>query len=240
MPSVSVVMPAYNEAPNVAQAVASAVAAMEKITPDYEVIVVDDGSRDGTSDVVKGLIPQYPKLRLVRNDPNRGYGGALRAGFETATKDLILFAPADNQFELEEAPRLLAMIEQGADIASGHRTERNDPFMRKVNAFGWNMLIRILFGYLCHDIDCGFKVFRRHILERVPLQSNGAMIDTELLAGAKARGFIIREAPVTHLPRTAGKPTGANIRVILRAFRDLVRFRLRLNAELAQEKRQHG
>jgi glycosyltransferase involved in cell wall biosynthesis len=240
MHSISVVIPAYNEAPNVGKAVEDAVAAIGKITSDYEIIVVDDGSRDGTPDVVKGLLPRFPKLRSVRNEPNRGYGGALRRGFEEATKELILFAPADNQFDLAESPRLLALIDQGADIASGYRAERNDPFLRRLNALGWNTTIRLLFGFLSRDIDCGFKVFKRAILQRVPLHSTGAMIDTELMAGAKARGYVIKDTPVTHLPRTAGKPTGANVRVILRAFRDLFRFRLRLNAELAQEKRQHG
>jgi glycosyltransferase involved in cell wall biosynthesis len=240
MHSISGVIPAHNEAPNVAEAIESAVAAIEKITPDYEIIVVDDGSSDGTSDVVKGLMPRFAKLRLARNDPNRGYGGALRRGFDEATKELILFAPADNQFDLAEAPKLVALIDQGADIGTGYRAERNDPLLRRLNGMGWNLMIRLLFGYLCRDIDCGFKVFKRSILARVPLHSAGAMIDTELLAGAKARGLVIKETPVTHLPRTAGKPTGANLRVILRAFRDLLRFRLRLNAELAQEKQQHG
>ncbi len=240
MHSISVVIPAYNEALNVVKAVESAVAAIEKVSTDYEIIVVDDGSRDGTSDVVKGILPRFPRLRLVRNEPNRGYGGALRRGFEESTKELILFAPADNQFDLEESPRLLALIDGGADIASGNRAERNDPLLRRLNGMGWNLAIRLLFGFLSNDIDCGFKVLKRSILQRVPLSSTGAMIDTELLAGAKARGYIIRDTPVTHLARTAGSPTGANLRVILRAFRDLLRFRLRLSAELAQEKRQHG
>jgi hypothetical protein len=104
--------------------------------------------------------------------------------------------------------------------------------MRKLNAFGWNSLVRLLFGYLCRDIDCGFKLFRREILQRVTLTSDGAMIDTEFLAGARARGFRIAEVPVTHLPRVAGAATGANIKVILKAFRDLIDFRLRLSREL--------
>jgi glycosyltransferase involved in cell wall biosynthesis len=238
--SVSVVIPAYNEAENVAKAVESAVAAIEKITPDYEVIVVDDGSRDGTSEVVSGILPRFPRLRLVRNQPNRGYGGALRRGFDESTKELILFAPADNQFDLAEAPKLIALIDEGADIATGYRAQRNDPLIRRLNGMGWNLLIRLLFGRLCRDVDCGFKVFKRSILDRVPLASNGAMIDTEMLAGAKARGYIIKETAVTHLPRTAGKPTGANVRVIIKAFRDYASVRLRLNAELAQEKLHHG
>ena len=240
MHSISVVIPAYNEALNVAAAVGSAVAAIEKISTDYEIILVDDGSRDGTSDVANEILPRFPHLRVVRNEPNRGYGGALRRGFDESTKELILFAPADNQFDLAESPKLIALIDQGADIASGFRAERNDPLIRRLNGMGWNFAIRLLFGFLSHDIDCGFKVLRRSILARVPLYSSGAMIDTEMLAGAKARGFVIMDTPVKHLPRTAGKPTGANLRVILRAFRDLLRFRLRLSAELAQEKRQNA
>lgn len=240
MRSISVVIPAYNEAENVAKAAADADAAAAQNSPDYEVIVVDDGSRDNTSAVVQGLMPQYPHLRLARNEPNRGYGGSLRRGFDEARKEVIVYAPADNQFDFHEMTRLLQLIDGGADIAAGYRAERNDPFLRRLNAFGWNSLIRLLFGYLCRDVDCGFKAFRRSVLADVPLQSVGAMVDTEFLAGARARGYVIKEAPVTHLPRTAGRPTGANLRVILRAFRDLLRFRLRLNAELAQEKRQHA
>jgi hypothetical protein len=128
------------------------------------------------------------------------------------------------------------MEEEEADIVSGYRANRQDNFVRKLNAWGWNMVVRILFGYLCRDIDCGFKLFRREILDHINVISDGAMIDTELLAGAKARGYRIAEVPVTHLPRVAGEATGANLGVIIKAFRDLVRFRLRLNRELSQER----
>lgn len=233
--SISVVLPAYNEAPNVAQAISQAVAAMQGIGADYEVIVVDDGSSDGTAAIVEGLIPTTPGLRLVRHPINRGYGGALRSGFAAAQKDFILLNAADNQFVMAEVTRFLPLLSQ-ADIVCGYRARRQDPFIRKLNAWGWNLLIRLLFGYLARDIDCGFKVFRRSILERVPLTSEGAMIDTEFLAGAKARGYRIAEVAVSHLPRRHGRATGANPRVILRAFRDLARFRLRLWRELRQER----
>jgi glycosyltransferase involved in cell wall biosynthesis len=203
---------------------------------DYEIILVNDGSTDRTGEIARELEQRIPNFRLVEHYPNRGYGGALKAGFAAATKDLIAFTPADKQFVFGEIIRLLERIDQ-ADIVSGYRANRQDPFIRKFNALGWNTLVRVLFGYLCRDIDCGFKLFRREVLDHVNVISNGAMIDTEFLAGAKARGFRIAEAEVTHLPRVAGHPTGANVRVILKAFRDLARFRLRLSRELREERK---
>ena len=149
--------------------------------------------------------------------------------------DLVSFVPADNQFDFGEIDRFLAKIEE-ADIVCGYRANRQDNVVRRLNALGWNTLVRLLFGNLCRDIDCGFKMLRREIVSHVNLVSNGAMIDTELLAGAKARGYRIAEVPVTHLPRVGGEATGADIRVIARAFRDLVRFRIRLTQELREEK----
>ncbi len=235
MSGLSIVMPAYNEEANVANAVERVSAVARQLGMDYEIILVNDGSRDRTGEIGRELAQRIPHFRLVEHYPNRGYGGALKAGFAAALYDLIAFVPADNQFEFAEITRLLEHLDE-ADIVSGYRANRQDSFIRKLNAFGWNLVVRLLFGYLCRDIDCGFKVFRREILDRVTLVSNGAMIDTELLAGAKVRGYRIAEAPVTHLPRTAGRPTGANIRVILRAFRDLARFRLRLSRELRGER----
>jgi hypothetical protein len=153
--------------------------------------------------------------------------------------ELIAFVPADNQFVFAEIEGLLAEIEQ-ADIVCGYRADRQDPLVRKFNAFGWNTLVRLLFGYLCRDIDCGFKLFRREVLDHVHIESNGAMIDTEFLAGARARGLRIAEVPVTHLPRTAGEATGANLKVIVKAFRDLFHFRRRLSEELRSEAQADG
>ncbi|NLF01121.1 MAG: glycosyltransferase family 2 protein [Anaerolineales bacterium] len=235
MPELSVFMPAYNEADNVERAVQQVSQVAQTLGIDYEIIVVNDGSRDDTGDVVRSLLGQVPHLRLVEHYPNRGYGGALKAGFAAAEGNLIVFVPADNQFDFAEVTRLLSKA-QGADIVCGYRANRQDHFVRKLNAFGWNTLVRLLFGRLCRDIDCGFKLVRREVLAHVHLVSDGAMVDTELLAGARARGFKIAEVAVTHLPRVGGAATGANPRVILRAFRDLVRFRRRLSEELARER----
>ncbi len=237
MPSISVVLPAWNEERNVTQAIQEAVTALEGLGADYEIIVVDDGSRDGTSRVVGELQASHPQVRLVRHEVNRGYGQALRSGYAAARQDLVLIHHADSQFDLTEINRFLPLLAQ-ADIVCGYRAQRADPFMRKVNALGWNMVVRLLFGYLARDIDCGFKLFRREILDHVHLTATrGAMIDTELLASARARGYRIAELPVIHLPRLGGQPTGANLDVIITSFRELFAFRRRLSAELASEKR---
>jgi glycosyltransferase involved in cell wall biosynthesis len=231
MTSLSIVLPAYNEAENVARAVQEVSDVAQNLDLDHEIILVNDGSSDRTGEVARELIGQIPHFRLVEHHPNRGYGGALKAGFAAAIKEWIAFVPADKQFKFSEIERFLEKTDQ-ADIVCGYRADRQDHFVRKLNAFGWNTLVRLLFGYLCRDIDCGFKLFRREILQHVTLTSDGAMIDTEFLAGARARDFCIAEVPVTHLPRVAGAATGANLQVILKAFRDLVDFRRRLSREL--------
>jgi glycosyltransferase involved in cell wall biosynthesis len=234
MSSLSIVLPAYNEEANVAAAVEEVSTVAERLDVEYEIILVNDGSRDRTGEIGRELGRRIPNFRLVEHHPNRGYGGALKAGFAAATGELVAFVPADKQFVFAEIDRFLAQIDN-ADIVSGYRADRQDHAVRRLNAWGWNTLVRLLFGYLCRDIDCGFKVFRRELLARVPIESDGAMIDTEFLAGAKARGYRIAEVPVTHLPREGGEATGANLQVIARAFRDLVRFRLRLSRELRGE-----
>jgi glycosyltransferase involved in cell wall biosynthesis len=237
MDSLSIVLPAYNEAENVAAAVQAVAEVAQTLGREVEILVVNDGSKDNTGQIVRDLEPEISGLRLVEHYPNRGYGGALKAGFEAATKDLIAFVPADNQFVFQEITMLLEKLEtENADIVCGYRHDRQDPLIRKFNALGWNTVVRLLFGYLCRDIDCGFKLFRREVLDRVHIKSNGAMIDTEFLAGAKAHGFCLVEVPVTHLPRTAGEPTGANLAVIVKAFRDLLRFRIRLTRELREQR----
>ena len=235
MTSLSVVIPAHNEEATVESVVEEIVPVVQQLGKDYEIILVNDGSTDRTGEIGRSLAQRIPNFQLIEHFPNRHYGGALKAGFAKATKELIAFFPADKQFVFREIDRLLTKL-PAADIISGYRANRQDNLIRRFNGLGWNTVVWMLFGYLCQDIDCGFKLFRREILEHVKLVSDGAPIDTELLAGAKARGYRIAEVELTHLPRTAGKATGADFKVIARAFCDLPRFRLRLNQELREEK----
>lgn len=235
-PALSVVIPAYNEEENVVKCLTDVSSVLKKLKVPHEIIFVNDGSKDRTGQVAKSFSKKIPNLKIIENRPNRGYGGSLKAGFEQAKNEFIVFVPADNQFDFSEVARLLEIQkETGADIVSGIRVKSQDPWYRSLNRWGWNTVVRALFGYLATDIDCGFKLFRRSILEKIKLTSNGAMVDTELFAGARARGMKIAEVPVTHLPRVAGKPTGANVKVIVKAFKDLFAFWWRLKQEIMVE-----
>ena len=238
MPGLSIVIPAYNEEANVAAAVEEVSSVAQTLNMEYEIILVNDGSRDRTGEIARAdLAPRIPNFRLVEHFPNRGYGGALKAGFAAATQELIAFTASDQQFRFGEITRLLEKLTPDMMLVSGWRVHRQDNLIRRLNGRGWNTVVMILFGRTIHDIDCGFKVFRRDVLNHIRIESNGAMIDTEMLAEMRARGFKMTDVPVTHLPRIAGSPTGANLKVILRAFRDLFKFRLRLSRELREEKR---
>jgi len=228
MASISAVLPAYNEERVIADTVESVVATLSGLSEDYEVIVVNDGSRDATRQVVEGLSAQNPLIRCVSHSVNRGYGAALWAGFTSATKELVFMTDGDKQFDSRELAGFLPHILE-ADLVIGYRAPRRDPFMRLVNAWGWNLLVRLLFGYVARDVDCAFKLFRRSILETIHVESSGATFSSEFLIKARRSGFRIVEMRATHFPRPGGKATGAQLSVILRAFRELIRLRLTLS-----------
>ncbi|MFQ6015821.1 MAG: glycosyltransferase family 2 protein [Anaerolineae bacterium] len=226
----SVVLPAYNEEGNIGSMLADVISMVETITSDYEIIVVDDGSRDRTASIVAGLAQDHPQIRLIQHQVNRGYGAALYTGFTGSRKDLVFITDSDRQFVLDELNDLLPMMD-GADIVAGYRAPRRDPFHRVLFGWGWSMVVALLFGYTARDIDCAFKLFRREIMDHIEIESRGATFSAEFLVRAKRRGYTVREVPVTHRPRLTGSPTGARLDVITRAFRELIRFRLRLWTE---------
>jgi glycosyltransferase involved in cell wall biosynthesis len=227
--SISLVLPAYNEADNIEPMVAEAVPALEASVDDYEIIVVDDGSADDTAGVTQRLMASTPHLRLVQHPVNQGFGAAVYTGFTSASKDWIFYTDADRQFVLGELERFVPLTDQ-ADLVAGYRSPRRDPFLRVFYGKGWSMLCTLLFGYTVRDVDCAFKLFRREIIEELAPQiaSRGATFSIEWLVRAKRAGYRFAELPVSHRPRVAGSQTGANIEVILRAFRELVQLRLRL------------
>jgi glycosyltransferase involved in cell wall biosynthesis len=221
---VSIVLPAFNEEANITRAVGEARATAERLFSDYEVIVVDDGSTDRTAARTRELMAADPKVRLVSHGRNRGYGEALRTGFLTARLDFIFFTDADLQFDIDELEGFLPFAGT-VDVVAGYRINRQDTWARRLNAYGWNLLVRMLFYVPVRDIDCAFKLFDRRVLGEVDIESVGAMVNTELMVKLGRRGASVVEIGVTHRPRSAGEARGANPRVILTALREVVRMR---------------
>jgi glycosyltransferase involved in cell wall biosynthesis len=221
---VSAVMPAYNEEANLEESVGRTARALERCTRAFEIIVVDDGSQDGTAAVLERLKGAHPNLRVIRHPVNRGYGAALRSGFDAARFGWIFLMDADNQFDPAEVELLLARSAD-ADIVAGYRKLRRDPLLRRLNAWAFFTMVRLLFGRLVRDVNCAFKLIRRDLMAEMALHSEGALINTEMLVLARQLHARVVEVPVHHYPRMAGKQTGANVRVVLRAFRELLAFR---------------
>ncbi|GEM_PF-637737 len=218
--SISVFFPAYNEEDNIATAVRSADLIIRHITDTYEIIIVDDGSSDMTGIIADELAREHSHVRAVHHETNQGYGAALWTGIQSAQYDWVFFTDADLQFKLEEISQLLEYIPE-YKVVIGYRSPRRDPFMRLVNAAGWNVLNRILFGLKVKDIDCAFKLFERKCVAELPLETRGATISAEMLIRLQRMDVPIKEVPVTHLPRKYGTATGAKPAVIIRAFKEL-------------------
>lgn len=218
--SLTITFPCHNEEANVETVTRQAIEVGRRVADDLEVVVVNDGSTDRTGAIADQLAEEFPEVRVVHNNPNRGYGGALKAGQLAATKDWVFYTDGDGQFDMNEIDKLLPLLEQ-ADIATAYRIKRVEGFKRKLNSLLWTSLVNVLFNLWIRDIDCAFKIYPRQVFEVIEIKSNGALIDAETLAKAKRAGFTMAQVGVTHLPRTAGESSGANLKVILRAFREL-------------------
>jgi len=222
--------PALNEEDNVAPIVNEALTVLPRFADDVEITVVDDGSNDRTGEIADELASKDPRIRVIHHGARRGYGGAVRSGLVAATKPWVFFTDGDRQFALEDLGRLIEAAD-GADAVVGYRIKRADPARRLFVAWVYNRLIRLLFGGGWRDVDCAFKLFRREVFVRVPLErvrSNGAFFSPELLITLRRAGVRVRQVGVRHFPRTAHEPKGASPRVIVRAIRDLLRLRARL------------
>jgi glycosyltransferase involved in cell wall biosynthesis len=229
MVSVSVCLPCYNEQENVGRTVENALSVMEKLDADFEVIIVDDGSADETGRIADEIAQRNPRVKVIHHPHNLGYGAALQSGFKAAAKELVFYTDGDGQFDMKEMPPLLGLMEQ-YDIVSCYRLDRRDPLVRKFNGWAWTKLVCLLFGMKIRDIDCAFKLYKRAIFDHVEMASTGALISAEILARATRKGYRITQKGVHHYPRTAGVQTGANFRVILRAFRELFKLHRRIRS----------
>ncbi len=202
--SVSVFFPTYNEEGNIERAVHQATEVLGAFCHDFEIIIVDDGSRDGTSKLADQLVRRDPRVRVVRHEENRGFGAALCSGIENSTKDLIFYTDSDNQFDMREITKLLERLTDEWDMVVGYRIDRQDPAMRIFTAWVYNLMIRFLFGLRVRDVDCSFKVFRREIFQGMTIRARSGLADAEILIKAIKAGSRFCEVGVHHYPRTHG------------------------------------
>ncbi len=227
MVAISVFFPCCNEQQNVARTVENARTVLEKLGVDFEIIIIDDGSTDETGHIADEIAGRESRVKVVHHPRNLGYGAALQSGFKTASKELVFYTDGDGQFDMNELPSLLPLMER-YDVVSCYRLNRRDSIIRKINAWCWTKLVCLLFGLKLRDIDCAFKLYKREIFDQIEMSSTGALIDAEILARAAHRGYRITQKGVHHYPRTAGAQTGAKFRVIFRAFRELFELRRRI------------
>jgi glycosyltransferase involved in cell wall biosynthesis len=218
--SLSVVVPAHNEVSNLELTIGELHRVLSLMRADAEIILVDDGSRDDSTVVCARLLARTPNLRVISHPRNEGYGRAVWDGILHSRNDLIVLMPADLQYRFDELPRLVALAATH-DIVVGRRVKRADPLHRRVNAWCWSRLIRTLLPVAVRDVNSGFKVYRRSVLDGLTVKAAGAMMDAEILARTTKRGASIVETDVAHLPRAAGRATGARPDVILRSLVEL-------------------
>jgi glycosyltransferase involved in cell wall biosynthesis len=226
--SLSFFFPAYNEEGNLGPMVEQAFAVLPNFVSEYEIIIVDDGSQDGTAQEAEALAAAHPEVRYIRHDTNRGYGEALRSGLRAARYDAVFFTDGDQQFDLAELALAWPLL-RDSDVVVGYRIKRADPAQRLFIAWTYNhVFLRVLFGMRLRDVDCAFKLMRREVTETVNPRSGGAFFSAEFLLRAQRRGFKLVEVGVDHYPRTRGLAKGATPAVILRTFREMFALRAEL------------
>jgi glycosyltransferase involved in cell wall biosynthesis len=231
VPRLSYFFPAHNEEANLEGLVAEALETLPSLADTFEIIAVDDGSRDGTPALADALAAAHPEIvRAVHHPINLGYGAALRSGFAAARYPLVAFTDGDRQFKVADLGRLTARLAEAdaPDVVVGFRIKRADPLVRTLYARAYRLANRIFFGLKVTDVDCAAKLFRRGALEGLRVESGGAFFSAEMIIKLRADGRSVVEVGVPHYPRTAGSATGARPQVVFRAIRDFWLLRLRM------------
>ena len=224
--SLSLVIPMFDEEESIEHALAVAADALERHAADWEIVVVDDASTDGSAALVERLALHEPRIRLLRHPQNRKLGGTLRTGFAACRKDLVLYMDADLPFDPDVVGRAIRALEVArADVIAGYRLDRTgEGWRRAFYSYVYNTMIGILFGWPHRDVNFSFKLIRREVLEAIELRAEGSLIDAELIVKAKNLGFVIQQMGLDYFPRSRGRSTLSSPAVILKIFRELVRL----------------
>jgi glycosyltransferase involved in cell wall biosynthesis len=223
-PGLSVFFPAYNDSGTIASLVIAALKAAERLTPDFEIIVVNDGSADATADIADELARTYPQVKVVHHEQNRGYGGALRSGFAAATRDLVFYTDGDAQYDPAEMAALWEAFHDGVDLVNGYKISRSDPLHRILIGRIYHHTVKVLFGLKVRDVDCDFRLMRRAIFDRVILEKNSGVICLEMMKKIQDAGFRIAEVPVHHYHRAYGRSQFFNFRRLFKTGVDVMKL----------------
>jgi glycosyltransferase involved in cell wall biosynthesis len=223
-PGLSVFFPAYNDSGTIASLVITALQSARRLTPDFEVIVVNDGSADATAQIAEELARTYPEVRVVHHQGNRGYGAALRSGFAAATRELVFYTDGDAQYDPAEMAALWDAFSDDVDLVNGYKISRSDPLHRIVIGRIYHHTVKLLFGLKVRDVDCDFRLLRRSIFDRVSLEKSSGVICLEMMKKIQDAGFRIAEVPVHHYHRAFGKSQFFNFRRLFKTAVDVARL----------------
>jgi glycosyltransferase involved in cell wall biosynthesis len=223
-PGLSVFFPALNDSGTIASLVISALQTARTLTPDFEIIIVNDGSADSTAQIADELARTYPEVRVVHHQRNRGYGGALRSGFAAATRDLVFYTDGDAQYDPAEMALLWEAFDEDVDLVNGYKVSRSDPLHRIIIGRVYHHTVKILFGLRVRDVDCDFRLMRRAIFDRIALEKNSGVICLEMMKKVQDAGFRISEVPVHHYHRAHGRSQFFNFRRLFRTAIDVMKL----------------
>jgi len=227
-PSITAFFPCYNDAGTIASIIITADRTLRELTDDYEIIVANDASTDNSAVILEELRSIYPRLRVMHHTRNHGYGGNLRSMFAAATKDLIFYTDGDAQYDPAELAKLYKKLTPEIDVVQGWKIERSDPLHRKVIGRVYHHFVRWWFGLHLRDVDCDFRLFRRHVLESFPLESNSGCITVEMMTRTEQGGFKVIEVPVHHYHRAYGQSQFFNFSRVARTLVELTGMWFRL------------
>jgi glycosyltransferase involved in cell wall biosynthesis len=222
--SISAFFPCYNDGGTIASMVALMDWTLRKLTDDYEIIVIDDGSSDHSRKILKELEARYDRLRVIMHEKNRGYGGALKTGFSSATKELIFYTDGDFQYDVSEITRLLPEMKEDIDVVNGYKIHRSDPLHRKIIGRTYHWIMKSMFGFKIRDVDCDFRLIRSSVFDKVKLEHNSGVICVEMVKKIQDAGFHFAEVPVHHYFRSYGRSQFFNLKRVFRVGKDILRL----------------
>lgn len=222
--SISAFFPCYNDGGTIASMVTLMDLTLRNLTNEYEILVIDDGSSDHSREILKELEGKYDRLKVILHKKNKGYGGALKTGFYSATKELIFYTDGDFQYDVSELTRLIPEVKNNIDIVNGYKISRSDPFHRKIIGRIYHWIMKLMFGFKIKDVDCDFRLIRKSVFEKIELEYNSGVICVEMIKKIQDAGFRFAEVPVHHYFRVYGKSQFFNLKRVLNVSKDILKL----------------